>query len=95
MPLEAWIPGDFDPCDTCKEQGIAILEVGADDKPTRKAWVVREEFIKNVLDGSSNKELLDKVLKKRMCVMPEDVTKMLGIHDMVAENKQEAQEGEK
>ena len=96
MPTCAWIPGDFDPCDKCKEQGIAILEVGdADDKPTGHAWLVKEDFIRSLLNKESNAKLLKNVLGKRMCVMPEQLTRTLGIYTAEAERKRIDAEGEK
>ena len=84
-----------EPCDKCKKfmkQGIILISVRDDQEselesanqerrmpnPHRTGgwWVVKDDFIEQIVQP---KELVDFILKKRMCFLPDAVVKKLGI----------------
>ena len=79
MPMSTWIPGDIEPCDECKKAGIAIAEVD-DDNPkmlTGRRWLVNEDAVRRVMSNSP--ELLERVIKHRVCVMPHSAAEKCGL----------------
>ena len=76
-PMKTWIPGDYEPCDNCKElrkQGIDFIEVSEtpviyDDQPefcgaypTSRHMIIKDAAVKRLFDGS---DILDEILEKR------------------------------
>ena len=77
--MTVFIENDVTPCDECKKKGVAISEVSDDDqkKLTGRRWLVTEDFVRRLLQ--ENKEILEKALKMRVMLMPEEFTKLLGL----------------
>lgn len=79
MPMSAWIPGDIEPCDKCREKGIAVCEVQEDGRHlTGRRWVVRREAF-NRQDGDEN---VSRILDRGVALVTPDVAERLGLHDM-------------
>lgn len=75
MPMYSHMEGDYVPCEECKKQGIAIVEATPLHGYTGRLFLVKEEFIKKVV---KSKEMMEDILKKRICFMEPVVLKMLG-----------------
>lgn len=70
MPMYVQLQGDIEPCDECKEKGIALAEVDPSTKePVGTFHLVKEAWIRDVL--SDNPEILERVLKTRVLMIPE------------------------
>ena len=79
MPMHIHIAGDVEPCDKCKERGVAVVEVVSDDDKsmTGNRWLVKDDFIKRLVN---DKNLLESILKKRVLMIPSEVSKMIGLN---------------
>ena len=77
LPMYVHVEGDIEPCDKCKENGIAIVEVYSEDDRnlTGNRWLVKEEAVKSFVTGS----LLDDILEKRIMIIPIEVSKHIGL----------------
>lgn len=61
MPMHVQLAGDFEPCDECKEKGIAMVEMDpATRKPTGNRWLVTRDFIRKTVKPPLQKQILDK-----------------------------------
>ena len=87
MPMHAWLPGDIEPCDECKERGIAIVEV-EDDKEslTGSRWLVSERAVKDMLEGS---DILTSVIEHRLFLIGRSTAESLGLHGIDSKERPE------
>lgn len=78
MPMFIMLAGDIEPCDKCKERGIAIAEVESDEnrKLTFRRWLVKEEIIRKLLEHSP---MISRVLKSRVMVIPKALSQTIGL----------------
>lgn len=81
MPKNVQIDGDFEPCDECKKNGIAIVEVVSDceRKPTGNRWLVKEDFIKRLF----SQNIVTDVLKRRVVMIPTEIAELIGLHRFI------------
>lgn len=79
MPMHIHIAGDVEPCNKCKEKGIALVEVVSDNNKsmTGNRWLVKDDFIKRLVN---DKNLLESILKKRILMIPSEISKMIGLN---------------
>lgn len=77
MPMYVHVYGDREPCDACKEKGIALFEIKNDKSgPTGMSWLVKEEFVQKVL----TEEAFKKAKERRVCLITEADAYGLGLH---------------
>mgnify|MGYP007061822895 CR=1 FL=1 len=78
MPMHIMLAGDLEPCDKCKERGIAIAEVESNENRnlTLRRWLVKEEMVRRFLEHSP---MLPEVLKQRVLVIPKVLSQKLGL----------------
>lgn len=77
MPSQAVF--DVVPCDECKANGIAFVEMSGDrreGKPTGRRWLLKEDAVRRLLDGS---EVLEPTLAHRMCMIDAQTAKEIGL----------------
>lgn len=87
-PHRMWIPGDYEPCDSCKskfEKGIVLIE--ADTKPiinenqppyygaypTGHYMVIKEEAFKKIF----NEDIYEQASKNKMCFIDKETAEQL------------------
>lgn len=79
MPMYTHVYGDLEPCDACKEKGIALFEMKGDKSgPTGMAWLVKEEFVQKLL----MEEDFKKAQERRVCLIMEADAYGLGLHTL-------------
>ena len=77
MPMHVQLADDFEPCDKCKEKGIAMVEMDpATRKPTGNRWLVTRDFIKK----TCKQPLQDQILKKGLALIDPETAKAVGLH---------------
>lgn len=84
---------DKEPCSKCKEHmalGIIIISVrdgesGENPYRTGGWWVVKEEAVRKIINQP---ELLTQVLKSRVCFMPDEVCKLVGLEKAKTKTEQ-------
>lgn len=78
MPRQAVF--DIEPCDTCKERGIAFVEMteeSRDGKPTGCRWLLTQDA---VLRLGLPAELEAHILKTRAALVSRETADLLGLH---------------
>ena len=76
MPMHAHIPGDLEPCDKCKERGVAIYVVNIGTNKVVSAMLVRDELITRLLKPGEQR---DAVLKRRIMFIDEATAADIGL----------------
>lgn len=96
MPMQAQIPGDYEPCEECAKGRICVVEV----KPPKNGGTVRkivpsgvmamipEDIVKQWLSPSP--ERLEQVLKARIMCIDHETAEKIGLLE-AAENKAKEQ----
>lgn len=84
MPRQAVF--SVDPCDKCKEMGIAFIEMtheGRDARPTGRRCLLKEEAVHRMLEPGS---LLDQILAKRATFLAPEAWDKMGFSNTVKES---------
>lgn len=76
MPMRAWLPGDIEPCDECRERGVGIVEVTDGRMLTGRRWLVSDEAVKLIV---SDEEQRKRILERRVMLVSPEVVDKLGL----------------